>query len=82
MIIENRTVKVTIIAVLVLLVIPLLVMVGMMALGSGTMAQMGSTMGSGGMALALCILWSVLVAAALIFLIVLLGRGPGHRLTS
>ena len=49
--IENRTVKMTIIAVFVLLVIPLLVMVGMMALGTGMMAHMGSTMGSGGMAL-------------------------------
>jgi hypothetical protein len=80
MFIENRTAKTALIVVLVLLLIPLLVMLGMMALGSGMMAQMGGTMGSGGMAL--CILWSVLVAAALVFLIVLLGRGSGHRLTS
>lgn len=80
MFIENRTAKVAIISLLVLLLIPLLVMLGMMAFGTGMMAQMGGTMGSGGMAL--CILWSVLVAAALVFLIFLLGRGPGHRVAS
>ena len=80
MFIENRTAKVAIISLLVLLLIPLLVMLGMMAFGTGMMAQMGSTMGSGGMAP--CILWSLLVAVALVFLIFLLGRGPGHRVAS
>lgn len=77
MFVENRTAKAIMIAVLVLLVIPLLVILGMMAFGSGMMAQMGM---SGG-AMALCILWSVLVAMALIFLIFLLVRGPGRRAT-
>jgi hypothetical protein len=80
MFIENRTAKTALMVLLVLLLIPLLVMLGMMAFGAGMMAQMGGTMGSGGMVL--CILWSVLVAAALVFLIVLLGRGSGHHLTS
>ena len=78
MFIENRTAKVAVISLLVLLLIPLLVMIGMMAFGAGMMTQMGGTMGSG----ALCILWSVLAAAALVFLIFLLGRGPGHRVAS
>ena len=77
---ENRAAKVAIISLLSILVIPLLVMVGMMAFGTGMMVQMAGTMGTGGMAL--CILWSVLVATALIFLIVLLGRGPRHRVAS
>ena len=76
MFIENRTARVAIISLLVLLLMPLLVMLGMMAFGTGMVAQMGSTMGSGG--IALCILWSLLVAAP----IFLLGRGPGHRVAS
>jgi hypothetical protein len=80
MFIENRTAKTALIVLLVLLLIPLLVTLGMMAFGAGMMAQMGGMMGSGGMTL--CILWSVLVAAALVFRIVLLGRGSGHHLTS
>jgi hypothetical protein len=55
-------------------------MLGMMAFGAGMTAQMGGMMGSGGMTL--CILWSALAAAALVFLIVLLGRSSGHRLMS
>lgn len=80
MFIENRTAKVLIILLLVLLLIPLLVMLGTMAFGTGMMAQIVGTIGSGGMPL--CIVWSVLVAAALVFLIFLLGRGPGHRVAS
>jgi uncharacterized membrane protein len=61
-----------------LLLIPLLVMLGMMIFGGGMMAQMGGMqMGAGIMAL--CVLWTVLVAAALICLVVLLSRGGGGR---
>ena len=79
MLIENRT-KTALIVLLVLLLIPLLVTLGMLAVGTGMMAQIGGMMGSRGIMLR--ILWSVLVAAALVFLIVLLGRGSGHRLIS
>ena len=73
MLIENRTVRLVIVTLLVLLVIPLVAMLGMMMFGGG-MAQMGGMqMGAG--AMALCVIWTVLVAAALIFLIVLLVRG-------
>ena len=73
MLIENRTVRLVIVTLLVLLVIPLVAMLGMMMFGGG-MAQMGGMQMSAG-AMALCILWTVLVAAALIYLIVLLVRG-------
>jgi uncharacterized membrane protein len=73
MLIENRTVRLVIVTLLVLLVIPLVAMLGMMMFGGG-MAQMGGMQMSAG-AMALCVLWTVLVAAALIFLIVLLVRG-------
>jgi hypothetical protein len=47
MFIENRTAKVAIISLLVLLLIPLLVMLGMMAFGIGIMAQMGARWAAG-----------------------------------
>jgi len=74
MLIENRAVRLVVIALLVLLTIPLVAMLGMMMFGGGMMAQMGGMQMSAG-AMALCVLWTVLVAAALIFLIVLLIRG-------
>ena len=83
MIIENRTARLVVVSLLVLLVIPLVVMLGMMAFGSGMMAQMGGMQMGAGM-MALCVLWTVLVAGALIALIVLLTRGSdaaAHRRT-
>jgi hypothetical protein len=75
MLIENRTGKMTLMVLVVLLLIPLLVMLGMMVFGSGMIAQRGGMMGSGEMTP--FILWSVLVAGVLVFPIVLLGRGSG-----
>jgi len=82
MLIENRPVRLVVVSLLVLLLIPLLVMLGMMMFGGGMMmAQMGGMHMSGGMT-ALCSLWSLLVVAALISLIVLLTRAPaGLRAT-
>ena len=81
MLIENQTARILVISLLVLLVIPLLAALGMMTFGGAMMAQMGGIhMGTGLMAL--CFLWTVLVAAALIGLVVLLARGdasPRHR---
>ncbi|HZT69410.1 MAG TPA: hypothetical protein VFC10_06645 [Terriglobia bacterium] len=81
MIIENRTARILVVSLLILLLIPLVVMLGMMLFGSGMMAQMsGLHMGAG--AMALCVLWTVLIAAALVGLIVLLTHGDGsprHR---
>lgn len=77
MLIENRTARVALVILLILLVIPLVVMAGMMAFGGGMMAHMGGGMQMGSGFMALCVLWVVLVAAALIFLIVLLTRGAG-----
>jgi uncharacterized membrane protein len=78
MLIENRTARILVVSLLVVLVIPLVVMLGMIIFGSSMMAQMGGMqMGSGFMAL--CVLWTLLVAAALIGLIVLLTRGTGAR---
>ncbi len=74
MLIQNRAMRLVFITLLVLLVIPLGAMLGMMMFGGSMMAQMGGMqMGAG--AMALCVLWTVLVAGALIFLIVLLVRG-------
>jgi uncharacterized membrane protein len=73
--IENRIVKWAVVSLLALLLIPVVVMLGMMIFGASMMAQMTGMMG-GGLA-SLCALWTVLVAAALVFLIVLLTRGPG-----
>src|SRR6266496_4781914 len=86
MLIENRTARILVVSLLVLLLIPLLVMLGMMMFGGGMMAQMGG-MQTGGMHMgagfmAICVLWTILVAAALIGLIVLLARGTSvtrHR---
>jgi len=70
-----------VVSLLVLLQIPLLMMLGMMMFGGAMMAQMGGMhMGAGLMAL--CFLWTVLVATALIGLILLLTRGAAstrHR---
>ena len=41
MLIENRTVRLVIVTLLVLLVIPLVAMLGMMMFGGGMIAQMG-----------------------------------------
>ena len=85
--IVNSALKWGVIILLVLLVVPLVAMLGMMAVGtipgSGMMSQMvgmmsgGSSMGmmSHG-AMALCAAWLTLVAVALVFLIVLLVRNP------
>jgi hypothetical protein len=51
-------------------------MLGMMIFGSGMMAQTGGMQMSAGI-MVLCGLWTVLVSAALVTLIVLLFRGPG-----
>jgi hypothetical protein len=68
----------------VLLVIPLVVMLVMIAVGvaiGGGMMSGTSNMMSDGIStmspwlMALCVLWALLVAASLIFLIVLLARG-------
>ena len=77
---RNRTPRILAVSLLVLLLIPSLVMIGMMRFGGGMMAQMGMQLGTGVMAL--CVLWTVPVAAALVGLIVLLTRGnrlPRHR---
>jgi len=74
MLIRNRALRLVVISLLALVLIPLLLMLGMMTFGGAMMAQMGGMqMSTAGMAL--CALWTVLVAAALIFLIVLLIRG-------
>lgn len=75
--IENRTARVVLVALLVLLLIPLVIMLGMMIISGGMMAQMGGMMGGGMMTVS--ILWSLLVVAALAFLIYLLTTGSGHR---
>ena len=80
--IDNRVVRLVVVSLLVLLLIPLLVMLGMMMFGGSMMTQMSGQMGgmmSGGF-MALCVLWAVLVGAALVFLIVLLVRGGPTRL--
>ena len=74
MLIENRAARILVVSILVLLLIPLVVALGMMLVGGGMMAQMGG-MHMGGGLMALCGLWTLLVAAALIGLIVLLTRG-------
>ena len=72
MLIENRAARILVVSLLVLLVIPLLAMLGMMIFGGG-MTTGGMHMGAG--LVALCFLWTLLVATALIGLIVLLIRG-------
>lgn len=84
MITDNRLLRNMFILLLLLLVLPLVIMLGMMAVGTvaggGMMSEMSGMM-SGGMSamspglMALRVLWGVLVAASLIFLIVLLTRG-------
>ena len=79
---DNRPIRWVVVSLLILLLIPLLAMLGMMMFGSGMMVQMSGGTLSGGV-MGLCALWTVLVAAALVFLIVLLVRrgdgttGPG-----
>ena len=73
--IDNHVVRWIVVSLLVLLLIPFVVILGMMMFGSSMMAQMSGMMGSG--LAGLCVLWTVLVAAALVFLIVLLTRGSG-----
>src|SRR5947208_28431 len=79
MVTDNQMIRWVLVILLILLLIPLLVMLGMMMFGGGMMGQMSGGMMSfstaGGTAMALCALWAVLVAAALVFLIVLLVRG-------
>jgi hypothetical protein len=64
------------------LLIPLIAMLGMMAMGGGMMSQMGGMMnGMKGISpgfIVLCVTWLGLVAAALIFLVVSLVRGISH----
>src|SRR6266536_3064690 len=91
--IENSTVRLVVIGLLVLLALPLLVMLRMMAVGafhgSGMMSQMagmmsgGATLGmmSSGATMVLCAAWLTLIAATLIFLIVLLVRSPKPPIT-
>ena len=74
---ENRVLKWTLVGLLVLLLIPLLVALGMMMFSAGMMAQMNGMMSAGLMGV--CVLWTVLVSAALILLIVLLTRDSGAR---
>ena len=60
--------------VFIMTLLPTVAFVGMMTFGGGMMAQMNMSSG----AMALCLLWALLVAAALVFLIVLMTRGtPG-----
>jgi len=78
---ENRTARILVISLLVLLLIRLLVMLGLIIFGSSMMAETGR-MNIGGGFMALCVVWTLLIAAALLGLIVLLSRGTGatgHR---
>jgi uncharacterized membrane protein len=81
MAIDKPLIRWVLTGIVVLLLIPVVVMLGMMlvgtAAGTGMMAQMGGMMGVGtsGAWMGLCILWTALLAAALVFLIVLLNRG-------
>ena len=85
MAVDNSTVRWAVIALVVLLLVPLVVMLGMMGMGDmsgvGMMSYMGGMMRSGSTAgmmgtasMVLCTAWLALVAAALVFLIVLLAR--------
>jgi hypothetical protein len=73
MLIQRRTVRWVLAGVVFLLLIPLIAMLGMMLMGGAMITQMGMSTGD----MALCGLWSVLVAAALILLLTLLIRGTG-----
>jgi hypothetical protein len=68
-----------IVILLILLLMPLLAVLGMIMLGSGMMAQISGGM-MGGSVMALCAIWVILVAAALVFLIVLLVRRNNRNL--
>ena len=79
---NSRLARSAITAILILLLIPLIVMLVMMisggAMGGG---QMGGMM-SGGMSGPMIVLgglWMVLVAAALVFLIVIVARGASRQ---
>jgi hypothetical protein len=73
---ENRTARILVIGLLVLMLIRLLVILGVMIFGSSMMAEMGGMNMSGGF-MALCVVWTLLIAAALLGRIVLLTRGTG-----
>ena len=81
MAVDNPTVKWVLIGLAILLLVPVVVMLGMMAIsGAGMMSHMAGMMGSSGSgmmstaAMVLCGAWLALVAGALVFLIVLLAR--------
>ena len=87
MAVDNPTVRWVVIGLVVLLLVPLVVMFGIMAMGAmssgGMMSQMRGMMGGGSIAgmmspaaMVLCVAWLALVAAALVFLIILLARSP------
>jgi uncharacterized membrane protein len=73
MLIQNQTLRWMLAAIVVLLLIPLIGSLGMMIAGTGMMTQMGMSSSM----MALCGLWSILVAAVLTFLLVVLIRGAG-----
>ena len=79
---SHSALKWIVIALVILLLIPLIAMLGMMAMGGGMMSQMGGMMnGMKGMSsgfIVLCVTWLGLVAAALIFLVISLARGTSH----
>jgi len=87
MAVDNPTVRWVVIGLVVLLLVPLVVMFGIMAMGAmssgGMMSQIRGMMGGGSIAgmmspaaMVLCVAWLALVAAALVFLIILLARSP------
>lgn len=66
----KRTVSIVVVVLALLIILPLLWMLGMMAIGTGTMgAMMDGGMGVWGFA------WMLLIATLLVLLIVLLLRG-------
>jgi hypothetical protein len=76
---SRSALKWIVIALVILLSMPLIAMLGMMAMGGGMMSQMGGMMN--GMSpgfIVLCVTWLVLVAAALILLVVSLIRGTSQ----
>ena len=73
MLIQHQTLRWMLAALVVVLLVPLLGSLGMMIAGIGMIAQMGMSSGM----MALCGLWSVLVAGVLSFLLIVLIRGSG-----
>ena len=74
MLIQNQTLRWMLAALVIVLLVPLLGSLGMMIAGTGMMTQMGMSSGM----MALCGLWSVLVAGVLAFLLIVLVRGSGR----